>query len=202
MVGESAQGSSFAFRTAAVATLTAANSYTGTDTIEYGTVVYNGPSQGSISVNGGSAPSPTLAGNGNFATITVGGGTNDVLDPGAPGGGIGSITASTVNFTGATATYRVQIASTASYDFLFGQDTTIGAGTLLDVTAAPVSVGDAFTIIGSDGGPVTGTFAGHPNNSFFLSNDGQPFQITYNPSDVTLTRVMALPVELQTFEIE
>src|SRR5439155_9341193 len=65
----------------------------------------------------------------------------------------------------------------------------------VDLTASPTlsltvgfaaSVGDTFTIITSTTG-LSGTFAGHPDNSTFVAG-GQTFRINYTANAAILTR--------------
>lgn len=50
------------------------------------------------------------------------------------------------------------------------------------------AVGDSYTILNDSDGLV-GTFAGLPNNAYLNGSDGQPYQITYTTTAVSLHRV-------------
>jgi hypothetical protein len=68
----------------------------------------------------------------------------------------------------------------------------LGGSTLSLTLGFTPELGDAFTLLSSDTGPITGTFAGLDEGAVF-SQDGMSFQITYqggpNGNSVVLTRV-------------
>jgi len=169
--------------------LTADNTYTGTTTINAGTLVITGSQSGSaVSLNGG-----ILTGTGPVGSITTNGGT---VNPGDP---IGTLTAAgDVRMSGATlaVTLTGQVAN-PTYDqvSIFGAADLTGAN--LSVSLSPgysPAVGTTFLIVQKQtGAPIVGTFNGLPEGATFTTG-GVPFRIFYNPTTVALVVVPSVSI--------
>ena len=174
-------------------TLTGTNTYTGTTTVNAGTLSVNG------ALNGGGtltvASGGTLAGSGSITgDVTVASGGS--LTPGNSPGilSTGNLTLS----AGSTTTFELN-GTTAGTQY----DQIDVTGTV-DVTGATLSTavgftpanGNVFTLIDNDGADaITGTFTGLAEGSSFTSS-GRTFQISYTAgdgNDVTLTDITPVP---------
>lgn len=137
--------------------------------------------------------------------VNTGGGTL-LLDPGLtpaavkPVRALTDATASTVSFG---SDLNIVINGTtldAQYSQLnvAGSVNLTGVDLVLSGAFAP-GLGDVFTIVSASS--VTGTFNGLADGASIPFNDGRVFRINYTGTSVTLT-VTAVPVELQSFEVE
>ena len=171
-------------------TIAGSNTFTGTTTIEAGTLILDGSITSAVSVNGG-----ILAGSGTARAVTVNSG--GTLSPGnSPGilDVVGNLTLSLGS------TYLVDLNGSAvgtQYD----QTSVTGAIFLEDVLLSlrlggPLLAGEQFTILSNDGtDAVTGLFGGLPEGGIFTA-DGQTFTISYqlgDGNDVVLTAVVPEP---------
>jgi autotransporter-associated beta strand protein len=170
----------------ATLTLTGNNSYSGSTTVNAGTLLVNGPQPISpVTVNTGA----TLGGTGVTGPVVANrGGT---VAPGVNGPGTLATPAGVTFLSGST--FAVDLNGTTAgtqYDVLRAGLVDLGGTTLAASLGAGFqpSVGDTFTIVRGTSS-VTGTFA--QGSSFVLG--GQTFQITYNPNSVVLTVVNTGP---------
>jgi autotransporter-associated beta strand protein len=163
---------------------TSPNTFTGTTTLTSGTLVVNANDGSSpVSMAGG-----TLSGSGTVRSIAATGG---IIDAGSTGT-VGTLTtaagafASTLNGT----TLRVDVSNPVTAD-----DLDIGNGATVNLTGATLSVnvlssapGNAYVIVSSTSGGISGTFNGLANNATFTSG-GRTLQVNYSATVVTLTDV-------------
>ncbi|MFO0880150.1 MAG: Ig-like domain repeat protein [Gemmataceae bacterium] len=171
--------------------LNALNTYTGTTTIEAGTVQVGG-TIGAVDLDGG-----TLSGTG--TTGAVNGGTpataaEGIVSPGNTGPGILNTGASV---WGGNTDFRVELNTPSGgpgvgYDQLRVTGSinlgnlSLGQSELVGIVGPGVGIGDSFTIITATGG-VSGQFV--QGNTVFI--DGKKFSVVYNPNNVILTRIKA-----------
>ena len=167
------------------------NTYTGTTTVEGGTLNINGSQPSSdITITGGH-----LGGTGTVGDITATGGSV------GPGVSPGLLTSGDVSFSGST-TFEVEIDGAvpgSDYDVLVVSGTVALGGATLDITPGfSPAIGSEFTIISNDGADaVTGTFAGLDEGDSVAAG-GTTFRVSYagdDGNDVTLTVVGTPAVE-------
>ena len=169
--------------------LRAANTYTGSTTINAGRLSIEGSQPSSaVTVNAGG----TLTGANTTTTgpVTVVGGT---VDPGVSIGGVAIITVNGSFAMNAASTFVVDMVASSSFDRVAVTGTVdLGSSTLTVNPTFTPSFGDTFNIISNDGvSPVSGTFSGLPEGAVF-SAGGTTFSISYvagDGNDVTLTVV-------------
>jgi hypothetical protein len=128
-----------------------------------------------------------LSGQGTIESLTDIGGTL------APNPGILSITGSATFFASTTFSATLNGADPGSYSQVSASGPVNLGGSTLDLTLGFVpQVGDAFTLLSSAFGTITGTFAGLDEGATFMQ-DGILFQITYQGGpdghSVVLTRL-------------
>jgi autotransporter-associated beta strand protein len=158
--------------------LNAVNTYSGTTTVQVGRIELGGSLNGSVAVSGG------------------------VLAFG-PATGIRTVNGSLAVNAGGT--FRVRLnGPTAGTEYdrlsLVNAASTVTLAGTLDLIAAPgLTAGSTFRILDNSAiGPVTGTFAGLPQNTEFYE-DGQWWRISYTGgtgNDVILTRITPAPWQL------
>jgi autotransporter-associated beta strand protein len=168
--------------------LTAANAYTGSTTINQGTLSIENSQPSDVTVNSGG----TLTGSnaGNMGAVTVNGGT---IDPGVSPGGAAIITVNGPLSLNSVSSFVVDLNDLFSFDRVAVNGTVnLGSSTLVLHNNFGSATGDSFNIIPNDGtDAVVGTFNGLPEGATF-SVGGSLFQISYvagSGNDVTLTRV-------------
>jgi hypothetical protein len=114
-----------------------------------------------------------LSGQGTIESVTDIGGTL------APSPGILSITGSATFFASTTFSATLNGADPGSYSLVSASGPiNLGGSTLHLTLGFTPQVGDAFTLLSSAFGPITGTFAGLDEGATFMQ-DGILFQITY-----------------------
>ncbi len=187
------------------------NSYTGDTTVNAGTLVVGGIVVGNTIVSGGTLvvggtisgstnvnTGGTLAsdnGNGTLTNVNINSG--GTLSPGG-GGGIGTFTVNgDLNLNGSSI-FSVQFDSTATAvdGITLNGNLNIASGATLnvsDIGSNPSSIFDvAAPIVTYSGAWNGGTFAGLPDDSYFMSA-GQAYQISYDGGVVTLTMLAVIP---------
>ena len=177
-------------------TLSGANSYTGTTTIEEGTLLaqHNAAPTGTgpVQVNAG-----TLGGRGKISgSVTVGSGSGPgaFLAPGVTGPGR-LIIRSALTFN-ADGIYNYELNTrNAKADTVVADGVTINSGAIfsfLGLRNRPMTTGTTFTVIDNRSAqPIAGTFFNLADGSTFTAN-GNTFQANYeggNGNDLTLTVV-------------
>ncbi|MBY0514763.1 MAG: autotransporter-associated beta strand repeat-containing protein, partial [Gemmataceae bacterium] len=164
------------------------NSYTGTTTVDGGTLLVTGLVPGAAAVN----TTGTLGGTGTVSgTVTVNNGGHV-----APGVATGVLQTGPVTFAGGSS-FDVQVNGTTpgtQADQLAVTGTLNLGGATLNVSGTiPSVVGQVVKIVDNDGtaDPVVGTFAGIPEGGTVLIN-GSNFAVSYvggDGNDVTLTQL-------------
>jgi len=180
-------------------TLATANSYTGTTTVNAGTLQVDGAqSQSTVQINGG-----TLQGIGSVGPIFATSASATI----APGDSPGILTCGSFDASGGSGVLRVELNGTtpgSGYDQL----NVVGSVNLNGVTLNaslnfPSATNDQFAIINNDDGviplnfadPITGTFTGLPQGKKLYIGK-ELFQISYTGgtgNDVVLSRLVTPP---------
>ena len=173
--------------------LTAANTYTGSTTVNAGTLQVDGTQpQSPVTITAG-----TLAGSGTVGHVYMNGASGAV----APGASPGILTCSNLNFGILhSGTLQVELNGTApgsGYDQVNVRGTVNLSGISLHASLGySSSVNDQFTIIANDGtDAVIGTFTGLPQNKRLYIGQ-ELFQISYtggSGNDVVLSRLTTPP---------
>jgi autotransporter-associated beta strand protein len=170
-----------------ILSLAADNTFTGTTTVNQGTLRADGPDPGNtlgnVVLNGG-----TIGGTGTVGTITstmVGKGT---INPGDTYGTLNSLDVTLNN----TDQVFVDLAGQALTNDLLNVtgNVTLGSATLGGTTAPSVQVGDTITIIQATGN-VNGAFNTGTGSSSIAFIGGEKFTVQYNPQSVVLTHLLA-----------
>ena len=167
--------------------------YTGSTTINGGTLEVNGAISGSSFFvdNGG-----TLAGTGSTGPVIAYSGGKI-----APGNSPGILTTGTL-FMDTGSTLALELNGTilgTDYDQLSVNGTVNITGATLSLSGtyltAPTIANDLFTILLNDGttDPVTGTFAGLGEGAYFTALGGQDFIISYTGGDGNDVTLLAVP---------
>ena len=156
--------------------LKGASTFTGTTSLNLGTLLVDGSLPSAISLNGG-----TLGGTGTVGPVTAtpAGGTV------APGDSPGTLTTGSIAWNAAT-NYNIEIASASSYDQL-NVDGSVNLGNAnLNLLVNPgfaTAPAETITIIQNDGNdPVVGTFNNLPQYAIVMIDD-IPYYIRYDGGD-------------------
>jgi autotransporter-associated beta strand protein len=181
--------------------LTAANSYTGSTTVNGGTLQVDGAQpQSTVVVNNG-----TLQGSGSVGPLYLTASTATV----APGESPGILTCANFDSFGGSGTLKVELNGTtpgSGYAQLNARGAVNLTGVSLNASLGYASaVNDQFTIINNgSSGPVGGTFTGLAEGAA-LYIGGEKFEITYKGgagNDVVLTRLVTPQVVLHIESVE
>jgi autotransporter-associated beta strand protein len=171
--------------------LTKANTYTGLTTVAQGDLQVDG-TIGNVALGGGS-----LSGKGTVGAITMAPAASGIVSPGDNGtpSPTGILTSGAVTWNSAT-TFAVNLNGATpgtGYDQLvvngninLGSVGGVGGASLVG-SAGAVGAGTKLTIIKTNGGTITGTFAGLANNATFTTVNGRRFRINYTSTTVDLT---------------
>lgn len=170
--------------------LTGTNTYTGTTTIEGGTLAVNGSITSPVTIKSGA----TLGGTGTTGTITIeSGGTF------APGNSIGTIgVTGTLRFLNGS-NYLVEASASGAADRInVTGDAVIGSGVAVNVLAANGNYRPSTTyVILTASGKVAGTFASVSTDLAFLEpklvHKSKSVELTLKRKDVTFASVAADP---------
>ena len=123
-----------------------------------------------------------------------------VINPNATGTlGTLSLDTTTVTTLSSSNTLDIDIAGPSHADELTNAAAAGGiflGGATLNLNVVSSAVGDAFTVVQSTAGGITGTFAGLMNNSL-LSTGGHILRVNYSTTAVTLTDVPAVATSLK-----
>ncbi len=145
------------------------NTYTGSTTVNAGTVSGAGSDQSALSVASGAKL--------------------------APGSGVGSFFATTVSLASGS-TLAMEVDSTSSFSDQLqasGNVSLAGANlTLAEATGGTLPLGTVMSIVQSSGGAITGTFASLPEGAT-IGAGANAYKIHYAATEVTLTTVAGSP---------
>lgn len=170
-------------------TLAGQNSYTGTTTVNAGTLLVNGTASATATTVASGA---TFGGTGAAGSVTVQSGGS--LAP--AGTAVGTFTVGNATLSG---TLAIGIANANSADQLQATGSVTLGGPLAITALAGLPAGTTFTILNkTSAGAVSGTFSGLPQNSFFTASSNT-WIISYtggDGNDVTLS----IPTAQQTWQ--
>jgi len=155
-------------------TLSGANSYTGANAINVGTLLATNTTgsalgTGAVTVAAGAA----LGGSGSVSGITT---VNGVVSPGI--GGVGTFTVTNNITFNSGSSLAIDLVGATSDQLVVGGTMTLGANVALNATASTPTHGNSFTIVSKTGATVAGTFNGLVENTAFPIS-GRPFVIQY-----------------------
>lgn len=191
-------------------TFAGTNTYSGATTLEYGNVnilgstalsLFQGPGFSSNPIRVRVAPGSSILG------FQVGAApvTQELGVAGATAG-TGSLTNGLLlNSVNGKLSIRVQSAVLADQISVAGSVNVTGATLAVDSSAFDPAAGTSYVILANDAADaIVGTFAGLPEGTIFTAN-ARNYRISYvggTGNDITLTRVVGTPVDLQTFSVE
>ena len=190
VIGETSSGGALQKEGAGRMRLAANNSYTGTTTVNAGTLQVDGSQgQSAVTVNSG-----TLQGSGTVGAVSLTS-ASATVSPGASPGILNS-----GSFGGGSGTVRIELNGTTpgtGYDQLNVSGSVNLSGMSLNASLGYASsTNDQFTIINNDGtDPVIGTFSGLPQGKKLYIGQ-ELFQISYaggSGNDVVLSRLITPP---------
>lgn len=157
--------------------LKGASTFTGTTSLDLGTLLVDGSLPSTISLNGGA-----LGGTGTVGPVTAATPAGGTV---APGDSTGTLTTGSIAWNAAT-NYNVEIASASSYDRLNVNGSVNLGNANLNLLVNPGfanAPAESVTIIQNDGNdPVVGTFNNLPQYAIFPI-DGIPYYIRYDGGD-------------------
>lgn len=196
--------------TATAVTLAGTNTYSGNTTLEYGNVSILGTATSSAFKGPGSSSDPIrvlVAPGSSIHSFQVGAATvtQELGVAGATAGLATLLNGLLLDSANGRLSVRVQTAVLADQFAVVGGVNVTGATLAVDSSAFDPAAGTTYAILNNDGGDaIVGTFAGLPEGTVLTAN-ARNFRISYaggTGNDITLTRVVGTPVELQTFSAE
>ncbi len=191
-------------------TLAGPNTYSGDTTLEYGNVSILGTAAFSAFKGPGSSSNPIrvlVAPGSSIHSFRVGAATvTQELGVAGATAGTGSLANGLLlNSANGRLSIRVQSAVLADQISVAGTVNVTGATLAVDSSAFDPAAGTSYVILANDlADAITGTFVGLPEGTIFTAN-ARNYRISYiggSGNDITLTRVVGTPVDLQKFSAE